>query len=223
MTGLYPRKPVGPPPPKKIRTTAHFGVQTLLTERLFLLLTYTNRQTHTILLSQWHWLAKTGNITSSLRPPPNITAAATTTITQSQCDAPPPPPPSLNLNVTHWSSDEEEAMIASTWRLSPVMTINYLSHPLFKKKENLEHEEKKETIPTEHFSLNLKHMSHFPLAREKLLSSGWASSFSINSLDTHLDGFNLLKKLFRLLETSNLNHDQRSPQFFSHVRLMYLL
>jgi hypothetical protein len=34
-------------------------------------------------------LAKTGNITSSLRPPPNITAAAATatTITQSQCEA----------------------------------------------------------------------------------------------------------------------------------------
>jgi hypothetical protein len=85
----------------QIRTTVHFRVQTSLTERLFLLVTYTNRQNHTILLSQWHWLAKTGNITSSLCPPPNITAAATTTITQSQCDAPPPPPPSLNLNVTH--------------------------------------------------------------------------------------------------------------------------
>ncbi len=85
----------------QIRTTVHLGVQTSLTERLLLLLTYTNRQNHTILLSQWHWLAKTGDITSSLHPPPNITAAATTTITQSQCDAPPPPPPSPNLNVTH--------------------------------------------------------------------------------------------------------------------------
>ena len=76
------------PPPKYVsyRPTAHFGVQTSLPERLFLLLTYTNRQNHTILLYNGTGLPRL--VTS-----PHLSVHRPTS-------PPPPPPPSLNLNAT---------------------------------------------------------------------------------------------------------------------------